>query len=364
MVTRMESSNLDFLRANAVLLVLVFHVLGCFGIRHTGPFNLEAMGHLGVLLFFVHTSFVLMLSLERQLIKVGRQRLFAIFMVRRCFRIYPLSILFVVLISFLKLPMTGHPWEMHWVPVGPVDIVSNVLLIQNLTGSKPVLSPLWSLPFEMQMYLLLPGLFLLVRTLKSPWTLVAGCLFVMFIVFVRVRFGHGSLVSYVPCFLSGIVGYKFSAQSQSRWRFIGWPLVLWMSVAIFMVVGTLETGRLICFMVGMTMPHFVEMRNPFLRHTCHLIAKYSYGIYLSHFLCIWLALARLRGLLPAQLQWLIFITILAVVPVLLYHGVEEPLIVLGKKVVEERLSSSARRHTGAGGTDGKVPETALHRPPA
>ncbi len=77
---KIDSPNLDFLRANAVLMVLVFHVLGFFGIRRAGPFDLEAMGLLGVLLFFVHTGFVLMLSLERQTAKLGQQRMFWIFM--------------------------------------------------------------------------------------------------------------------------------------------------------------------------------------------------------------------------------------------------------------------------------------------
>jgi peptidoglycan/LPS O-acetylase OafA/YrhL len=275
------------------------------------------MGHLGVLLFFVHTSFVLMLSLERQLINIGRQRLFAIFMVRRCFRIYPLSILFVSLIIILRLPLTGHPWEMHWVSVRPLDILSNVLLIQNVTGSVPVLAPLWSLPFELQMYLFLPALFLLARTLKSPWMLVVGWVLVTSIIFVRVHSGHGDLLKYVPCFLSGIVAYKFST--------------------------TIEAGWLVCLIIGLAVPHFIEMGNPFLQKVSHGIAKYSYGIYLSHYLCIWLSFARLK-VFSLQLQWVIFISILLVGPILLYHGLEAPLIVLGKRLVDGRLTSATHSH--------------------
>src|SRR5437899_9089949 len=102
-----DSPNLDFLRANAVLMVLAFHVLGSFGIRRAGPFNLEAMGQLGVLLFFVHTSFVLMLSLERQVAQYGQRRLFLVFMARRLFRIYPLSIFVVGAIALFRLPLAG-----------------------------------------------------------------------------------------------------------------------------------------------------------------------------------------------------------------------------------------------------------------
>src|SRR5262249_13521735 len=83
--TNLDSPNLDLVLANAVLMVVVFHVLGFFGIKHACPFNLEAMGHLGVLVFFVHTCLVLMFSLERQLERFGRRRFFLAFMVRRCF---------------------------------------------------------------------------------------------------------------------------------------------------------------------------------------------------------------------------------------------------------------------------------------
>ena len=59
----MLKPNLDFLRALAVLLVLTAHIAG-YTIR-TNPVSF-AMGQLGVMLFFVHTSLVLMQSLERQ----------------------------------------------------------------------------------------------------------------------------------------------------------------------------------------------------------------------------------------------------------------------------------------------------------
>src|SRR5665213_2328994 len=62
---RTDSSNLDLLRSIAVLLVLLNHVLSIFQVD-AGIGTLPWMlGRVGVLMFFVHTSFVLMLSLER-----------------------------------------------------------------------------------------------------------------------------------------------------------------------------------------------------------------------------------------------------------------------------------------------------------
>jgi peptidoglycan/LPS O-acetylase OafA/YrhL len=68
-----------------------------------------------------------------------------------------------------------------------------------------------------------------------------------------------------------------------------------------------------------------------------LIAKYSYGIYLTHVVCIWAAFVGLRRL-PAASQWIIFAAILVSIPVLLYHGVEAPLINIGKRIVEGWLA--------------------------
>jgi peptidoglycan/LPS O-acetylase OafA/YrhL len=329
----MDSPNLDFLRANAVLMVLVFHVLGFFGIRHAGPLDLEAMGHLGVLLFFVHTSFVLMLSLERQLARYGRHRLFLIFMLRRFFRIYPLSLFIVGVIVLFRLPLAGHPWSMNWPALGAGGVLSNALLIQNLTGTPSVQGPLWSLPVEMQMYLLLPALFLLARRLKSPWTPVAGWVLMSSSMFVWLRSGHDDILQYVPCFLPGIVAYAFSFQKRLAWPFLGWPLLLWSSLVLFMVVNRLEVGWLICFAVGTAALHFVEMSNRWLCRASHLIARYSYGIYLTHYFCIWLAFAKL-SFLPWPGRWVIFIAGVVMIPIVLYHLLELPVMNVGKKLAE------------------------------
>jgi peptidoglycan/LPS O-acetylase OafA/YrhL len=56
------SPNLDFLRATAVLLVLPDHVAEQFHGDNIGPVRVRDIGHFGVLLFFVHTSLVLIAS--------------------------------------------------------------------------------------------------------------------------------------------------------------------------------------------------------------------------------------------------------------------------------------------------------------
>jgi peptidoglycan/LPS O-acetylase OafA/YrhL len=95
-----NSRNLDLLRSFAVILVVGFHLAKFFNWQ-SATLRVTDFGLLGVMLFFVHTTLVLMFSLERQ--SAGsRTSLFVPFIVRRCFRIYPLAIL-IVRVAFLVL---------------------------------------------------------------------------------------------------------------------------------------------------------------------------------------------------------------------------------------------------------------------
>src|SRR5437667_4195908 len=92
------SANLDVLRAIAVLLVLAQHLCKRMYVDRIGWIPTSSLGHFGVLLFFVHTSLVLMYSMDRS--GPTGPSLLKNFYIRRIFRIYPLSIL-TVLVAFL-----------------------------------------------------------------------------------------------------------------------------------------------------------------------------------------------------------------------------------------------------------------------
>ncbi len=95
-----DSANLDLLRSTAVILVFVNHLLLFLGLTHEGEF-LRPLGRWGVQLFFVHCSLVLMMSLERQN-RLRYARPYSAFLIRRCFRILPLSVLFVAVVSLVS----------------------------------------------------------------------------------------------------------------------------------------------------------------------------------------------------------------------------------------------------------------------
>jgi peptidoglycan/LPS O-acetylase OafA/YrhL len=61
-----------------------------------------------------------------------------------------------------------------------------------------------------------------------------------------------------------------------------------------------------------------------------VIAKYSYGIYLSHILVLNFAF-RTLALQSGLVRWSVFIVLAGAVPFLVYHLLEAPMIRVGRK---------------------------------
>lgn len=334
-----ENSNLDCLRSSAVLFVLGFHVLYLFEQRDSPGVSrlglLHSVGRWGVLIFFVHTSLVLMFSLERQQLHFPGKPSYIPFLARRVFRIFPLSLAIVLLVTVLKLPVAaltdGKFMAAH---LGWGGILSNLLLLQNLTHTDSVIIPLWSLPFEMQMYLFLPVLFLLVRSRRYAWAfplLWAAFAFVGSHGGWMERHGVTDLIIFVPCFLSGIVAYKLTKTWRLRLPAFLWPIALGALTVFYLEGPTYQRAWYSCLMLGVAIPQFQEMTNRISRKTFQVIARYSYGIYLTHFICIWLAFQAV-GSVPGWLRWAILLITVSVFPYLLYHLLEKPMMRIGERV--------------------------------
>jgi peptidoglycan/LPS O-acetylase OafA/YrhL len=338
MDARRESQNLDFLRSAAVLFVVAFHVLLLFEQRHSadaaGLDLFHSIGHWGVLIFFVHTSLVLMFSLERQQTKFPGKPSYLPFLARRVFRIFPLSVFIVLLVSILALPvgqLVGGRFETT--PLRWTGILSNLLLTQNLSHTESVIVPLWSLPYEMQMYLLLPVLFLLARSRRGIWMIAALWAGTALIDTHRtglLRHGVPELVIYVPCFVAGVFAYALTKQKNMRLPAWLWPAAVAALTFLFLRDPTYRNAWYCCLALAIAIPQFQEMTNPVSHRIFHTIARYSYGIYLAHFICIWLAFQGIANV-PEWSRWVIlFITLLAL-PYGFYHVIEEPMIRSGER---------------------------------
>ena len=335
-----ESANLDLLRSAAVILVFVNHLLLFLGLTHEGEF-LRPLGRWGVQLFFVHSSLVLMMSLERQ----NRFRYaspYSAFLLRRCFRIFPLSVLFVGVVCWFHLPL-GHLESRAFLPAqfGAITIASNLLLVQNITGSESVLEPLWSLPYEVQICLVLPLLFAgaLASKRVTPLLLVWAGACIASLTLDALNLPNGML-RYSPCFLAGVVAYKLGTGSPRHWPASAWPIFLLAITIAFLLRPGIEAGWVCCLGIGLAVSRFQELSDGSLREACRLVARYSYGVYLSHAVLIWLAFDHL-GAWPLTARWSLFVVTALLVPVALYHGIEAPMIALGRLIVRRWAETSA-----------------------
>jgi peptidoglycan/LPS O-acetylase OafA/YrhL len=326
------SPNLDLLRAVAVLCVFVSHLLDVFEIRSFG-----SLGRVGVIIFFVHTSFVLMGSLERLQRDVQNNwQLVTGFWCRRFFRIYPLSILFVVLIALFRIPANpGAVYE--W--IGLTAFLSNLALIQNLTYDETILSVLWSLPLEVQMYMMLPGLYLPVRNKRLYVSLGLWVVSVVLALVIPAISERLEVFRYGPCFTSGIVAYDLIRSKSWRWTLPAWMWPVGIAAAIFLFGphDNLHLGLKIqrawgvSLLLGVLYANVRECSYGGLRPMLYWIAEHSYGIYLSHTIVMGFAFYTLSGI-PMWARIIVLIAGSIGVPALLYVAIERPLVLAGGHV--------------------------------
>lgn len=328
------SANLDILRAIAVLLVLAQHLSRRLSVDYVLGIPTRSLGFFGVLLFFVHTCLVLMFSLERS--RLTGWPLMKNFYVRRIFRIYPLSIITVLIALGLRLEsnVNGIAGLSYGSFPGPRVALSNLLLVQNLASTQSIVNVLWSLPFELQMYLFLPCIFLWIRNKRALWYLLGLWTLATVVGTVQPHIHELHLLSilqFIPNFLPGVIA--FVLPHVPRFRSFAWPILILALVAAFTFRPTVWMGWILCLILGLSIPFFAETRHRWLCLASNRIAMYSYGIYLSHQFCIWIAF----GLLASSSLWLrvpVLIVSLVVFPVVMYHLIEKPMIRVGVRLAE------------------------------
>lgn len=329
------SPNLDFLRAVAVLLVYFFHLL-----ITTGPRLPDFLAQFGVILFFVHTSLVLMFSLER--IDLRGQRLFATFYLRRLFRIYPLSIVCVSLIVLFQLPRA--PWW-PWSQPDLSTLLANLLLYTEFAYKPVVTSVLWSLPYEVAMYVILPFCYLAGKAYGISGILALWGLAVVGGIVQPYISGRLGLAQFAPCFIAGVACYFMGYGVRRRpLPFFGWPLILLAAAGMQALGSYYEYEQVsrwaLCLMIGLTATFFAELNRPMLNKGTELIARYSYGIYLTHLHAQWAALVLLKDQ-PAAVRYSVLIALSIGLPVALYHLVEAPMIRVGARLAAGLQATSA-----------------------
>jgi peptidoglycan/LPS O-acetylase OafA/YrhL len=341
--TTLPERNLDVLRAIAVSLVLANHIMNAL-IGHISPLA-AWLGRAGVQAFFVHTSLVLMGSMEKD-DAPNRRGWIERFYVRRALRIYPLAIAVIALVLLLRVPSRNVFGITETFTVG--EIIANFALVQDLLGKRFVLGVLWTLPMELQMYVALPFCYLIARKPGLRW--MAALLLVGLVVPFIATHGVDTIpgiwrvpvLGSVPCFLSGVLAYwllrRAKAPSLPSWLWV--PIIFADLVfGYFAYDSWTETWLLravFCAILGVAIPFVMELRPTILTRVAHTIATYSYGVYLLHPIALWFGFNVLRDQSPA-VRVLGIVAALTLGCLAAYHLIEKPGIKLGRSLFHQRV---------------------------
>jgi peptidoglycan/LPS O-acetylase OafA/YrhL len=340
-----HETNLDVVRAIAVLMVVCAHLAVFFGDVHIGFLEPALFGRLGVVIFFVHSGVVNLRSIERHVHRHGEHRIFTAFMIRRCLRIYPLSVFVVSFVYLTHIPVAYiNSWTTTIGNHPKAELIPSLLLIQNFFQFDQILSPLWSLPYEIQMYCFFPIIYLVLRRFNSATILIFAWAFLATVEFVvwphianHANPGHifalPDMLFYFLWFLGGLYAYKEMQSAKPTLRFWALPVLL----GFLCLASTLSYDRNkfifigLCF--GLALPYFQSCEIASLNTACRWVAKYSYGIYLLHDPAIWLGFVRC-GHAPLALRCGVFLLATFGGGALLYHMLEYPMILIGNRASE------------------------------
>ena len=316
-------------------MVVLQHILLTMRIYWIGSLDISWLGYFGVFLFFIHTSLVLMWSLERNSDPVG-------FYVRRAFRIYPLAVLTILVMITFHLPAirNGNGDAVYWAP-GLKNIIANLLLVQNLFWGPEILGVMWSLPMECDMYIMLPFLFSLTAGRSAIWRLLFLWLAIVGMNSYLLPAQSAIFPMFIPHFLAGILAYILFPRVQPRLPGFTLPLLVLGSLSLFLSFPSMRIAWGFTLGLALSIPFFRPIRAKWLVTATHQVAKYSYGIYLVHPFCVVLGLRVLHGhSLPIRLAG-IFVPLAGIV-VPAYHFVEKPLIDLGARLSRKESSNAEK----------------------
>jgi peptidoglycan/LPS O-acetylase OafA/YrhL len=211
------------------------------------------------------------------------------------------------------------------------QVATHLLLVQNFFSGSFILYPMWSLPIEVQMYLLLPVLFFFLRKNMTLWPLLL--MWALAAATAHQAFGpqEVNLAVSIPYFLPGLMAYV----GFSRWKPVlpGWSFVLVLAAIVWLGghAGDWQRAWWPCLALGLVLPGFRQMGQNFFTKLCWQIARYSYGIYLTHPFALVLAFYVCHGY-SRPVQFTVLFGSLAVFAFAAFHLIEAPFMRAGAKL--------------------------------
>lgn len=364
---------IDTLRAIAALLVVWLHSVQT--LARVNPATgrnwyidtvaLIDVGHVGVVVFFLISGFVIPFSIKRDAPAPARA-----FLVKRFFRIFPAY--------WLSVPLAaGAVWWLWKQPFGGRELAWNFTLLQGALGYRNAEGVYWTLPVEIVYYLVCTAL-LLTRSLFDPRrvAVVSAVLLVVYAVLIPMFGRPGARLDYeraqwflnLSIMLWGTL-YRSHADARAELRKLDgianvlfWtllagyvvllPLLAWKASTAYMQnsLWTYVAGFAI-FLIGTRLVRIATRVTDWL-------GRISYSIYLFHVIVFtmlewWLLSLPQGSLWRTQPFWIYVaagVAIVLAVATLTYYLVEKPGMRLGHRLAArwEARAQAAPAHAPAG----------------
>ncbi len=346
---------IDSLRGIAVLMVVMVHVANFFKISTTEFFHpllcwILYNGRMGVQLFFIISSFTLMLSFDR---RIGEKNGTFNFFIRRFFRIAPMYYLAIIAITVNYIHIGKYNFDILTTPW----YVSNFLFLNTLTPYwiKTIVPGGWSISVEFLFYLVFPLIASQIKNINKAAigvciSLIIATLFIYNtkddFFFFQWDFHQINFFYQLPVFFIGIFTYWLTKESYTQIKNKTWLL--------FMIVLFLFTYTVVPYYLFYTITFciliFILREKPY-KLLCNKwlskIGTVSFSMYIVHFFVIIsmnaLGIAHLipitnlfTSIINYILLYLLVSSLTYTISYFTYKLIEVPGQNLGKKLIKSR----------------------------
>lgn len=311
--------TLVFLRACAVLLVMIFHIIPHETVEGIPVLEqVVAYGYTGLDMFFIISGFIVPYAMWKAGYTI---RSFPRFLVKRLVRLEPpylASLAFAIFMQWSFFKINSWDYTFDW-----PRILSHIGYLNQYLGYESFVSVYWSLALELQFYVLI-GLLFAVLVVRYQWVAIivlVGICSVTLLVFIPYNW---AMFQYASMFSLGILLFLFAVGKMNKYVFIACVLALY-----WFVWYRNESDVLITATFTVLMLLFFNITwKPMI-----FIGTISYSIYLTHVdIAGWLKLYLKDYQLNTALLLVLCFTVAFLLAWGFYHVIERPAQRWSKKI--------------------------------